>query len=179
MPTTITTPDWLEETPDETSYDLTMYDSGGGSIQNVQLSRDEYIDLKEYLSAHRGHCQDAQPKPKTEACDDHAEAPEDDAGKDRRHLIAFVREKLSKTNIDIALMALEAIQRNTGCNTPAENFFRQLVRYLPEGLTPEDVTDCLKEFEENFDSLETDVAYVHRFYPALAAKAADVGKAAR
>ena len=57
-----TTPDWFQETPDDTSYDLTMYDSGGGSIQNVELSRDEYVDLKEYLAAHRGQREDAQPR---------------------------------------------------------------------------------------------------------------------
>ena len=171
-----TTRNWFQETPDDASYDLTMYDSGGGSIQNVQLSREEYIDLKEYIAAHRGQREDAQPK---QVEDDPAEAHEDEAGKDRRHLIAFVREKLSDININHALMALEAIERDKGSGTPAENFFRQLVRYLPEGLTPDDVTAGLVEFEENFVYLETDVAYVHRFYPALAEKAAEAGKAAR
>jgi len=108
-----------------------------------------------------------------------AQAVDSEKRKDRLRLIAFVREELSDINVDHALMALEAIERDKGSGTPAENFFRQLVRYLPEGLTPDDVTAGLVEFEENFAYLETDVAYVHRFYPALAAKAAETGKAAR
>jgi hypothetical protein len=46
-------PDWLE-TPDETEYDLVMSGEAGSSVQTVNLSREEYIALKEYLCKLRG-----------------------------------------------------------------------------------------------------------------------------
>lgn len=158
-------PEWLEEMPGEASYDLTMFGPGGESVQEVSLARDEYVALKVHLAATRGI--------------QVSTSRDDEKRKDRQHLLDFVREKLSDINIDRALMALDAIQRNTGRNTPAESFFSQLASYLPEGLTPEDVTDCLEEFQQNFADLEADCSYVHRFYPDLAAKAAEAGKAAR
>ena len=42
-------PKWLTETPDPTMYNLTMYDEGGSSIQELDLSRAEYIELKRQL----------------------------------------------------------------------------------------------------------------------------------
>lgn len=50
-------PDWVTETPDESSYNLTMYDEYGASIQQIELSRDEYESLKQHLAIHRGHVQ--------------------------------------------------------------------------------------------------------------------------
>ncbi len=46
--------DWFAETPDETSYSLTMFSDRGASIQEVDLTRDEFITLKSYLGSMRG-----------------------------------------------------------------------------------------------------------------------------
>lgn len=48
-------PDWVNETPDETTYDLTMYGDHGGSIQEIDLARAEYIALKAHLAKLRGY----------------------------------------------------------------------------------------------------------------------------
>ena len=45
-------PDWLE-TPDDTSYCLTMFDSGGSSQQEIELTREEFVALKEHLAGRR------------------------------------------------------------------------------------------------------------------------------
>ena len=43
------------------SYDLTMFDTGGGSIQTIELTRDEYISLKEQLARSRGQLDSDRP----------------------------------------------------------------------------------------------------------------------
>lgn len=48
-------PDWVNETPEDCSYDLTMFEPGGGHIQDIELTRDEYIQLKQYLAVMRNH----------------------------------------------------------------------------------------------------------------------------
>jgi hypothetical protein len=48
-------PEWVNETPDECSYDLIMFDAGGGSEEEIHLSRAEYIALKKLLAAMRGY----------------------------------------------------------------------------------------------------------------------------
>lgn len=50
-----TIPEWALQTPPENSYDLTMFDSGGDSIEEVELSRAEYIALKRHLAVMRGY----------------------------------------------------------------------------------------------------------------------------
>jgi hypothetical protein len=101
-------------------------------------------------------------------------ATEKQAG--REHVLAFLRESISDPKIAIALLALKAITRNTGCNTPAESFLCTLIRESADGLTPELVQDDLLTFQEEFAAVAENCEYAHRFYPELAAKAA---KAAR
>ena len=48
-------PDWVKETPEECSYNLTMYDDIGGSVQQVDLTRSEYEALKQHLAVLREH----------------------------------------------------------------------------------------------------------------------------
>jgi hypothetical protein len=45
---------WFAKTPDECTYSLTMYDDGGGSIQEVKLTREDYLTLKNHLGSIRG-----------------------------------------------------------------------------------------------------------------------------
>jgi|SRR6185295_14095788 len=50
------TPDWVNETVDDTSYSLTMYESGGGgSVEDIDMDRGEFIRLKRWLAALRGY----------------------------------------------------------------------------------------------------------------------------
>ncbi len=46
-------PDWFS-TPDECTYDLNMYDSGGDHIQLMELTRPEFLELKRRLAEVRG-----------------------------------------------------------------------------------------------------------------------------
>lgn len=48
-------PDWVTDTPDECVYDLAMFEGGGGSLQEISLSRDEFLALKMHLAAARGY----------------------------------------------------------------------------------------------------------------------------
>jgi hypothetical protein len=48
-------PDWVKETPEESSYGLAMYDCIGASVQQIDLSRSEYRALKQHLAAIRKH----------------------------------------------------------------------------------------------------------------------------
>ena len=52
-------PDWVNETPDDYAYDLTMYE-GGGSVsgQDISLTRDEFVALKQHLAVMRGYLED-------------------------------------------------------------------------------------------------------------------------
>ncbi len=47
-------PDWVDETPDECDYRLLMYDSGGGAVQEIVVTRAEYLALKQHLAEMRG-----------------------------------------------------------------------------------------------------------------------------
>lgn len=48
-------PDWLTHTPDETIYSLTMFDGGGTAVQDIEITRDEYLALKAHLANLRGY----------------------------------------------------------------------------------------------------------------------------
>ena len=45
---------WVTYTPDECEYRLVMFDNDGGKLQGVELTRDEYIAVKEQLAHSRG-----------------------------------------------------------------------------------------------------------------------------
>lgn len=47
-------PDWVEETPYETSYNLIMMGEDGGHLQDIELTRTEFIALKGHLAELRG-----------------------------------------------------------------------------------------------------------------------------
>jgi hypothetical protein len=54
-PDSLPTPDWVTETPEDVSYDLIVCESGGGTSQCVNLTREEFIALKRTLAIRRGH----------------------------------------------------------------------------------------------------------------------------
>lgn len=46
-------PEWLA-TPDDIEYELLMSDSGGETVQQIDITRAEYIALKRHLAELRG-----------------------------------------------------------------------------------------------------------------------------
>jgi len=66
--------DWFEETPSPATYDLTMFESGGGSIQEISLAREEYISLKTYLGSVRGFDYEGQLERVKQDHSDHQQA---------------------------------------------------------------------------------------------------------
>ena len=51
-------PQWMDKTP-EVSYSLTMFGPDDDGIQNIELNRDEFIELKRHLAVMRGYAQKA------------------------------------------------------------------------------------------------------------------------
>lgn len=47
-------PDWVTTTPADHSYSLDMYENSDHTIQSVELTRAEFIALKEHLARMRG-----------------------------------------------------------------------------------------------------------------------------
>ena len=54
-PTAAELPDWLEYTPPETGWALQQEDPGGAVVQEIVLTRAEYLSLKLHLGELRGH----------------------------------------------------------------------------------------------------------------------------
>ena len=54
-PTPAELPDWLEYTPPETVWALQQEDPGGQVVQEIVLTRAEYLSLKLHLGKLRGH----------------------------------------------------------------------------------------------------------------------------
>jgi hypothetical protein len=48
-------PDWATKTPADHLYSLSMFENSDASIEEVHVSRDEYIALKAHLAALRGY----------------------------------------------------------------------------------------------------------------------------
>lgn len=46
--------DWATKTPWACSYTLVMYDTGGSSAQSIELTRDEFLDIKAVIAERRG-----------------------------------------------------------------------------------------------------------------------------
>jgi hypothetical protein len=48
-------PFWVTSTHPEHAYNLIVFESGDSGIEEIDLSREEYIDLKRHLAAARGY----------------------------------------------------------------------------------------------------------------------------
>lgn len=48
-------PDWVENTPQELEYSLLVYDELDGSRQEIDVTREEYMHLKNVLAHLRGY----------------------------------------------------------------------------------------------------------------------------
>ena len=47
-------PDWVNDTPHQETYELEMYQEGG-TVESIEMTRDEYISLKQNLARMRGY----------------------------------------------------------------------------------------------------------------------------
>src|ERR1017187_1046518 len=117
-------PEWVNETPAEAVYSLEMWDSDSTAVEDIYLTRAEYIALKQHLATMRGITPTPPPA-------------EPAAAEDKSDIVAWFAE-------------IE--EANCGSVTPAESFIRHLVmvnHFRP--LTPGEAADCLEEFREEFD----------------------------
>jgi hypothetical protein len=48
-------PEWATKTPGDIEYQLVMMDSGGDEAEQIAVTRDEYITLKQHLALLRGY----------------------------------------------------------------------------------------------------------------------------
>lgn len=48
-------PEWVTTTPPDHSYTLTMFENNDISIEEIMLTREEYVELKSRLAALRGY----------------------------------------------------------------------------------------------------------------------------
>ena len=131
-------PDWVTETPAEAVYSLEMWDSDSTSVEEIYMTRAEYVTLKQHLANMRG----ITPAP----------PPAEPAAAEK--------------NNDLVAWFAEIHEASRGCNTPAEDFIRMLVReHHDHGLTPDEAADDLEEFRDNFDSMARDARTFTARYP--------------
>jgi hypothetical protein len=48
-------PDWVNDTPNDTMYSLTMFGPDGGAEQDIELTRGEFVRMKRWVAALRGY----------------------------------------------------------------------------------------------------------------------------
>jgi hypothetical protein len=68
-------PEWVTETPEPTTYALAMWDSSGGSIQEVPVDEKEFIALKSHLAKLRGFHVESDEEPEDTDTEESAPAP--------------------------------------------------------------------------------------------------------
>jgi hypothetical protein len=91
------TANWVNETPPDHCYSLDMYENSDHSIDSVEMTRAEYIALKQHLATMRG----LYPAPPAEPA--------------------------AKGENDLGAWFAEIEEENRGCNSPAEEFITRLV----------------------------------------------------
>lgn len=153
---------WQDYTPDETDhhysaplecdYALRMWDDGGGSSQQVQVTREEFIALEAHLAAMR-------------------------SGKFSDEQIGQIFD-VHLCDAQLIRAAAIALRNNSGCDTPAEDFlWNILITYeiaQKEGydVKPEHIEGDLKEFRRSLEKVVDSAKGVHAEYPDLLAQSA-------
>lgn len=54
---TMEQPAWATEEIPDLTYELTVYEPGGGSIMNLEMTREEFKTLRSHLAELRGYTQ--------------------------------------------------------------------------------------------------------------------------
>jgi hypothetical protein len=172
-------PEWVNETPEHeaTEYNLMMQDAQQHWEQEVQVTRAEYIALKQHVAGLRGiapleptvlatesSAPDAKPAPLSQVdplrvdsiCELERTQPEEAAALRAQLLeqITAFLPKMSTSDVQNVAQFMDLCNNNRGCVTPVENFLTELVseHYLCGGLTPEVV---MHEFDGNCDGFKT------------------------
>lgn len=177
-------PDWVTETPESESYGLTMWDGSGGPVQEIDMTRAEFLALKEHLATMRGY-NASTASPATAATAENrpsAEEPKPAPARPGRqtqpepNAAKIARAVLEMDSHDLALLsvAMAALDTHTGVYAPAETFLQQvLLRAAHRGpLTPDRVSDALEEFKENFEDARELTQRMARTYPEFLNKPA-------
>ena len=144
-------PDWVTETPAEAVYSLEMWDSDSTAVEDIYLTRAEYIALKQHLATMRG----ITPTPPMQV-PMHAIPPEQE-----REVHGALLSRLQGQMANMSRGGLQSLawyadieDADDGCNAPAEDFITTLVlHHSVRALTPDDATRKLEEFRENFDGM--------------------------
>jgi hypothetical protein len=48
-------PEWVNDTPADHGYNLTMFEDNDIGVEEIDLTRDEYLELKRHLAVMRGY----------------------------------------------------------------------------------------------------------------------------
>jgi hypothetical protein len=142
-------PDWVTETPAEAVYSLEMWDSDSTAVEDIYLSRAEYIALKQHLAGLRGII----PDPAAGKLIPSPTAEQDQEQEVRARFMDRLAGMSACTLRSLAWYA-DIEDADDGCNAPAEDFITTLVlHHSVRALTPDDATRKLEEFRENFDGM--------------------------
>ena len=153
-------PGWVNKTPPDHCYSLDMYENSDHSIDSVEMTRAEYIALKQHLAGLRGIIIPTAAVPAAEPIATQGE---------EQQLRARLMERLTGMSVyGLKSMASYADieEANDGSDTPAEEFIAKLVlSHSVRPLTPEDTARYLEEFREYFDCMVESARNFSAHYP--------------
>jgi hypothetical protein len=174
-------PDWANDTPYETLYTIEMWQQE--IVETIDLTRAEYIALKQHLATMRGLSPSREIPQIAEPAESET-APQ--TALDPMHcmlsnlspeqqqeihgaLLSRLHGRLSNMStweIRSLLWYADIEEAGAGCDKPAEEFITNLVLHQSiRPLTPDDAASKLEEFRENFDNMVTDVRAFTARYP--------------
>jgi len=180
-------PEWVTETPAEMTYDLEVFDASGGSIEEVGMTRAEYIALKRTLAKMRGFdVPEAEPTVAAEVAAPTNGAAASAREVDRTYTLAAFEgggstetHDLDKHQFEFLRTCLKIHQNDHGCITPFEEFLTHLVHCYDLGHTAaEDVQHLFEEFQEGWKTTVEDIGIVMRHSPKLIEEAKAASEAA-
>ena len=157
--------DWVNDTPDETLYQLEMWQQE--TIESIDMTRREYVALKQHLAGLRGLIP-AVPQPKLDPMKmpQGPLSPEQEQEVREALLDRLQRQLAGMSACLIREFARYAdIQMADGYD-PAVDFIEFLVMtHHMRSLTPNDAAMRLEEFRENFESAAKDARIFTARYP--------------
>jgi hypothetical protein len=151
--------DWANNTPRDFDYDLMMYDEYDGQRQHIALTRDEYIELKQFLAGLRGLIPAvAEPTAEPAAAPVPATPRATTAEEQKTEAAELAAEIITLDLYDLRLMAgaMKAVRIGESETVPAECFIRSILdHYRLDKVTPETARDCLDTFAGDFEWMRT------------------------
>jgi hypothetical protein len=154
-------PDWVNETPRDHEYSLVMAEPVNGEwMQDINLSRDEFIALKGILAVTRGYpleSKAAGPKP----------SDEDNLTVECRAAAVQALNSLdSPLDIILVSVAIEAIRGKDTPLDPAAHFIGNVLdeHRTKKKLTPETASEALEMFRGEFEDMRREAARFQKNY---------------